>query len=181
MILSQEDGKLFFRLFMSLLDFVNQKYRIRKTLLRSVNPRKPDYEALMAVVERLWSEVSLIDEYLNVCEDMPQDHRDILLNWKRCVRGAFVLDRYRRGAGVLVSPEDKKVYRVVGITSSFPEMFQHTHIPLIMDAALLPFRDVIITDGLFQTRSAVLSAHVAQEIADIYMDAKANDAIIERL
>lgn len=60
MVLSQEDGKLFFRLFMPLLDFVNQKYRIRKSLLQSVNPIKPDYEALILATERLWSEVSLI-------------------------------------------------------------------------------------------------------------------------
>lgn len=181
MVLSQEDGKLFFRLFMPLLDFVNQKYRIRKSLLQSVNPIKPDYEALILATERLWSEVSLIDEYLNICEDMPQEHRDILCSWKRCVRGTFVLDRYRRGAGILVSAEDKKVYKVLGITSSFPEMFQHTHLPLIMDAAILPFRNVIITDGLFQTQSAVLSDRIAQEIADIYLEAKVNNTIIEKL
>ena len=181
MTLSQEDGRLFFQLFIPLLGFVNEKYKIRKYLYHSAKPLRADYDALLAVAERLWNEVSLIDEYLAEQQDLTPEHREILLSWKRCIRDTFILDRYQRGAAILISPKDKKVYRAIGITSSFPEMFQRSHVPLILETTLLPFRDVIISDGLFRSQSVFLGAGAAKESADLYRDAKANNTIIEKL
>lgn len=49
---------------------------------------------------------------------------------------------------MLISMEDEKVYQVAGIMSSLEEMFQYAPMPLMVEATLIPFRDVIITDGI---------------------------------
>ncbi|MEG0721836.1 MAG: hypothetical protein RR446_08835 [Lachnospiraceae bacterium] len=47
-----------------------------------------------------------------------------------------------------LSEKDEKVYQVGGIITDIEEMFYCAPKPLMVEATLMPFRDVIITDGL---------------------------------
>lgn len=58
------------------------------------------------------------------------------------------MERHLKKGSMLISMEDEKVYQVVGIISSLKEMFLYAPMPLMIEATLMPFKDVIITDGL---------------------------------
>ena len=49
---------------------------------------------------------------------------------------------------IFISLENEEVYQVSGIISSWEEMFYGAPMPLIIEATFMPFRDVIISDGL---------------------------------
>ena len=80
---------------------------------------------------------------------------------------------------MLISAEDEKVYQVVGIISGLDEMFQYAPMPLMVEATLMPFRDVIITDGLIMPYRLVLGSGVARNLKDVYLAAKKNGDIIK--
>ena len=172
MRLSDEDAKLFYRLWLPLLDYVNEKRGINSnlrdiSLSEHLNPIE-----VKEIADVLWEDVSLIDEYLSGRQDIVGDDREIISGWKRCVRGQFILERILKNGAILISLENDSVYQVSGIISSWKEMFGYAHLPLMIQAALIPFRDIIISDGLIQTYNVMIGRNLAGTYKDTYMYAK---------
>ena len=68
--------------------------------------------------------------------------------------------------------ENEEVYQVSGIISSWEEMFYGAPMPLMVEATLLPFRDVIISDGVVIPRPAQIPESVKEECRSIYLAAR---------
>ena len=66
--LSPEDRKTFFRLFIPLLDFTNQKYEINEYLSEDMRRGHPDMQDLKEVADVLWANLETIDEYIEATE-----------------------------------------------------------------------------------------------------------------
>ncbi len=77
MTLSQGDGQLFYKLWLPLLDFVNRKYRINSKLKNIATARRLNPADVKEVANKLWSDVTIIDDYLNENEELPEEHRCI--------------------------------------------------------------------------------------------------------
>ena len=179
--LSKEDANLFFRLWRPLMDEVNQKLQVND--LRDIaSGEYRDAGKLKAISDALVRHPELIDAYLAEKGDaFNDDEKNILLSWKKPVSGRFILVRNLKKGSILISGNDDSVYLVHGLKSSFEEMFPYTKPPLILDATLLPFRDVIITDGLLALLSISIGGTLAKSLREQYMTAKRRGAIIESL
>lgn len=178
MTLSKEDGQLYYKLWMPLLDYVNKKYGVKKNLKKIAEAKSLNPADVKVVADRLWDDVSVIDEYLKIHEELPSEYRKIIADWKRCVRGKFIVERHLKKGSILISMDDKKVYQVGGIISSIEEMFFSVKLPLMIDAALIPFRDMIITDGLIMPYRVVIGGNMAKSFKDVYMAAKKGGYLI---
>ena len=66
--LSPEDRKTFFRLFIPLLNFTNQKYEINEYLSEDIRRGHPDTQDLKEVADVLWANLETIDEYIEATE-----------------------------------------------------------------------------------------------------------------
>ena len=181
MRLSEEDGKHFYDLWLPLLDYVNEKRGVNSKL-RDI--RLADYldpNETKEVADVLWTNIGLIDEYLSEIEDMSDRDKELILSWKRCVCGRFILERILKKGAMLISAEDERVYQVSGIVSTWDEMFGYARLPLIIQATLIPFEDVIISDGLVQTYNVIIGGNMARSFKDVYMEAKKNNRICSQL
>lgn len=182
MTLSQEDGKLFYKLWLPLLDYVNSKCNIND--LRNIAVAKElDPQKVKEVANYLWSNVDIIDEYLNDNESdsLTDDDKDIIASWKRCITGRFMMERHLKKGTIFISMETEKVYRTVGIISSWEEMFFGAPMPIMVEATFLPFRDVIISDGLVMPFNIIIGGGMKRVFKDIYMNAKQNGMIHDTL
>ena len=56
MTLSQEDGQLYYKLWLPLLDFVNRKYRVNRKLKRIATAKELDPAEVKKVANKLWAE-----------------------------------------------------------------------------------------------------------------------------
>ena len=178
MTLSQEDAQLFYSLWLPLLDFVNRKYRVNRklknlTVTRGLNPAD-----IKKVANKLWSDVDIIDEYLKECVDLPEEYKDIIRSWKRRVQGRFLMERHLQKGTIFISLEDGEVYQVKGIVSSWEELLYGMPMPLIIEATFMPFRDVIISDGLvIPYYDTIIGGGLKQSFKDAYMAAKKSGQI----
>ena len=172
MTLSKEDGQLYYQLWLPLLDYVNNKYKVNKKLSNMAESKDLDPGEVKQVADRLWDDVTVIDEYLLKRNDLPEEHRKMISGWKRCVRGKFVMERHLKNGSIFISMENEEVYQVCGIISSWEEMFPFAHLPLLIEATFMPFRDVIISDGLVLPYNIVIGGNMAKEFKEIYMRAK---------
>ena len=66
---------------------------------------------------------------------------------------------------------------VLGLYSTWEEMFGYRPLPVMMEAVLLPFRDKIITDGLVIPYNVVFSRGAAADFNYAYMNAKKSGKI----
>lgn len=172
MKLSEEDGKRFYDIWLPLLDYVNEKKGVNSKLKDIRLADHLDPNEVNEVSEVLWADVDLIDEYLSRVKDMADDDRKLISSWKRCVSGRFILERILKKGAMLISVEDEKVYQVSGIISTWDEMFGYARLPLMIQATLIPFENVIISDGLIQTYNVIIGGNMARSFKDTYMTAK---------
>lgn len=172
MVLSTKDRKLFFSTWMPLLRYVNDVYGINKHLVKMVEANCVSSAVLKEIAEVLWDDVSVIDEYLTAVYDLTKEQRELIQSWKRFVRGKFLLERHLKKGSIFISLDDEEVYQVSGITSSWEEMFPHVRLPFLLDVTLIPFKDVIISDGLVSAYNFVLGRNMVQNVQNIYREAK---------
>lgn len=181
MTLSEKDGQLFYKLWLPLLDYVNRKQRVNRNLKNIASAESLNPQEVKEIANVLWDNVFLIDQYLNECgTNMLDEHKEIISSWKHCIQGRFIMERHLKKGTIFVS-EDEKVYQVQGIISSWEEMFFGAPMPLMMEATFIPFRDVIISDGLVMTYNIVIGKNMARQFKDIYMNAKKNGTVIRTL
>jgi hypothetical protein len=117
------------------------------------------------------------ERYLKENNDLPEDHRKIIQSWKRRVQGRFMMERHLKNGTIFISMEDGEVYQVSGIISSWEEMFFGAPMPLIIEATFMPFRDVIISDGLVMPYNILIGGGMKRMFKDSYMAAKKSGQI----
>lgn len=181
MTLSDKDAKLFYKLWLPLLDYVNETCKVNRNIKDMAKGENLNPQEVKEIANVLWDDVSLIDQYLiGVGKGISDENKEIICSWKRRIQGRFVMERHLKKGTIFVA-EDSKVYQVQGIVSSWEEMFWGAPMPLLIEATFMPFRDVIISDGLVIPYNVVIGKNMVLQFKDIYMDAKKRGALIKKL
>jgi hypothetical protein len=180
MLLSTEDTKLFYQLWLPIISYVNERYNM-KCGNNEDSPLSWDVHDFKKVADKLWENIAILDEYLNENTNIPEDHRNIMLGWKRFKKGNFVLVNHLKSGSILNFIEDNTTYRVLGIQSSLKEMFYWYKLPVVIRGTLIPFRDVIISDGLFALLNISMGRNIAGSYWDKYMEDKKTGKIVKTL
>jgi len=147
MILTEQDAALFYRAWDALLVWVNE----RRQVVPPFPPPTPGHPIAPALVAKirdvLWADDRLREQFL--AEDaasLGAAERALIGSWKHRVRGQFVIYSHMKKQSIFMSDA---VYGVRGIFTPLEVMFPS--LPIFVEAVLLPFQDVIITDGLLTT------------------------------
>lgn len=183
MVLSEEQAELFYELWIPLLDFVNRKYKLCKNYYGMNSPKGLPLDVVIILSSKLWEDVSVIDEYLEKqTGTMSEDEISIVRGWKKAVRGKFVVERHLKNGSILVScEEDGTVYKVRGIYSSWREMLERFPMPQIVVASLIPFQGIIIHDGVVMPHGVCLGKNLADQVRQMYLNAKKENKIQESI
>lgn len=197
-LLSPVDKDLFYNTYFSLIDYVNRKYGIIRRLnvleeQDSINP-----EELNVIASKLWANPKKeIDAYLaanhtakHITNHQESEAEELLQSWKRRIKGRFVIERYLKQGTIFISITEKNenedaedagnvgdVYLVKGISLGYESMFRNEKLPLMVDATLLPFKNVIITDGLVAPYVVRFIGKLKSAFKDVYLKAKHEDRI----
>ena len=184
MTISREDARLFFELFLPLLDFTNKRFNTVQcdyTFTERFEQSKGiDIKNALRVANTLWTNDHLIDEYLKQA-DLNDECRELISGWKRHIAGDFILERHLKKGSVFISTDNRKVYLVNGLFSSWEEMFQYRKPPVMLTATLLPWKDVIISDGLVSITNINFGKTYSSDFKEIYLNAKRSGIIIKSL
>lgn len=175
MILTNEEAKQFYDLWIPLLDFVNQKYRLIKELYGMTSPKELPLQSAALISFKLWENKDIIDEFVQSdFKEMDEEGIEIVNSWKKAIHGEFIVDRHLRNGSVLISTDNSEVYIVKGIYSSWREILENFPIPQIVDATIMPFKDVIIHDGIVAPYGVCFDREMSEDSKQIYLMAKAN-------
>ena len=183
MKISREDAHLFFELFLLLLDFTNKRFNAVQCdytfMERFEKSEGIDIKNALNVANTLWTNNHLIDEYLKQAT-LNNECRELVSSWKRHITGDFILERHLKKGSVFISTDNRRVYLVNGLFSTWEEMIQYRKRkpPVLLTVTLLPWKDVIISDGLVSITNMHFGKNYSSDFKEIYLHAKRSGNII---
>lgn len=183
MLLTTPDVELFFKLHRALMFFVNQR-------LKAVpdNPANPDEfsslspESRLKVRNAFLDHTDLIQAFANENPaNLENDELDIVRSWQHLVHGKFYLFRQLKKYMVFLSTDKPPIaYGVVALTQPFDELVG-PNLPVRIETVLLPFKGMIVYDGLISSYSISFGAGIRRMFDESYKAAKARHGIVTSL
>ena len=117
----------------------------------------------------------IIEEYLRSRKNrISEDDAAILSSWKRRIADDFFLERHLKSGSVLISSSTGEVYLVSGIISSWEGIFYYRNPSIMINAVLIPFKNVIISNGLVLPYNMYFGTNAKAGFKEQYMHSKKN-------
>jgi len=148
MKLPEEDATLFYRLYHSLLYYVNTKYDVADVASPEEIKEALRIE-LKILIDELYEHPKVINEFVqeNPC-NFSSDELQIVKGWNNFVKREFaILHQLEKYTIFLDVEKPPKAYGVFGLYSTFEKLVGP--LPTMMYAVLLSFKGKIIYDGFF--------------------------------
>ena len=181
MNLSQEDAELFFKLMWRLHFYVNHQCLILPNIQSLEDYATQPETNKIKVRDVLWTRLDLIDTYIQSNPDgLSAEELAIIAGWRRVVVGSFQIFRHLKKYTVLIG-EQSQVYGISGLSVSMEDIFYGRPLPILVQAALLPFRGQIVYDGFLQSYNVFFGGGIRGRLKEEYMAAQQNGRIITTL
>jgi hypothetical protein len=182
MTLLPEETERFFRNWLKLLAFVNDKHNLVKKFGHPEKPAKIKPETINKIKTKLWENAGIIDEYIDSVWDLPKDDIQLLKGWKsKQIGGDFIILRHLKKYSVFLNTDNSLLYGVIGISNPISEMIPSYMLPKPVETVLIPFGDKIIYDSLFNTYNIQFGSNIRDDYKDRYNEIKAKKGIISTL
>lgn len=142
--LNEKDCKLFFKVYLGLLEYTNKKMHI--TNIKKIYKKENlPVEKLIKIRNSLYNNLNIIDSFI---KDNPfnfnNDELSIVKQFKNGIIRDFIIIEHRPNS-TIVADDHNNFYKIKGLTSNIDEVISA---PAIANMLLLPFKNIIIYDGL---------------------------------
>jgi hypothetical protein len=182
MNVSPRDADLFFKLMWAVQFYVNRRQQIIPGVKSVEAFRKLPAEEKMKVREALYRHPEWLNDFAaENPEGFLPEELQIVRSWKHHISGDFYIVRFLKRHAIFVSAKGSKVYAVLGLYDSLEEVLGGWPPPVYVQAVLLPFKGVIIYDGLLTSQNIFFGPGIRGDLNETYQRAKQNGAILESL
>jgi hypothetical protein len=183
MLLTFQDGELFFRLHRSLMFFVNKRLKVIPDDLASPEDfaRLPP-EVRLKVRDALLDHMNLIQSFV---EENPaqltEEELAIVRSWQHLVAGKFYIFRELTKYTVFLSADKHPIaYGVLALSQPFEELVG-LHLPVLTQTVLLPFKNMIVYDGILNGYRISFGPGIRRSMNEDFKEAKATHGIVTTL
>ena len=149
MLLPPEDSKLFFKLYKSLLRHTNAEH----SFVPDFDPDRlfsgHDVDALAKLRAKSLEPEPLADFASAGTDVFEESELEIVHGWVHAVTGKLLIMRYLKKYTVFMTlHEPLRLYGVLALQNEIADVMRGTQPPILVDAALVPFRGQIVYEGL---------------------------------
>ena len=166
--IDQNDVKLFYRLYLSLLDFMNSIENVEPNFKISqdqyINP-----DRLIIVIDAFWQDP---DKWINMyIKENPLNltsrNLNIVQNFKHGKRKDFMIVAFKKRHTIFNDGEYN--YMVKGLNSNIDEIIHVEQLPVYVRTTLLPFKDDIIYDSILGSSQIELGINISLKVFEEYV------------
>jgi hypothetical protein len=131
----------------------------------------------------IYEPTPVFDDFLEDQGDaLTQKQQKTVREWKRFVRGTFVVLRHLKKHTVFLNTiEPVKAYAVLSLTTDLPEMIPDYALPVLIETVLLPYQGVIIYDGIVFGGNVLIGPNMTREMKAEYSAIKKAKQVISAL
>jgi hypothetical protein len=186
MLLRPEQTERFYRVWLPLLKFVNDRADLLPDLQANSTTEGIGVFDAIKVRNKLWENEALLDRYIaeNQADLSPED-LDLLASWHNKVVGNFYVFRYLKKYSIFIAEKTpNRAYGVLGLYSPIEDLVKGiagSSLPVFIKTVLLPFEGQIITDGLIQTYKLHFGPGIRDSLKEVYRIAQERERIITSL
>jgi hypothetical protein len=183
MLLTPPNVEQFFRLHRALMFFVNQHLKVIPD-----NVASPDEFSSLSPETRLKVRDAFLehtDLILRFVDENPahlaNDELDMVRSWQHLVHGKFYIFRELAKYTVFLSSAKQPVaYGVLALSQPFEELIG-PYLPVLTDTVLLPFKGMIVYDGLMSSYRISFGPGIRRSLNESFKEAKARHGIVTSL
>jgi hypothetical protein len=177
MMLLPKERKTFFRNWLGLLAFANDKYGIAEGFGHPKSPVGLDFELVIKIKKKIWENTRVIDEYIDSVWDMPKDNIQLLKGWKNKVEGPFTILKHLKNHSIFIDDKNDILYGVIGISNPISELISAERLPIMVETVLLPFENRIIYDSVFEVYNIHYGPNIRRSYKEKYSEIKEKKGI----
>lgn len=184
MTLKENESETFYKLFMSLLEYTNKKFKIDEDIPALRTPKDAEPSKLLPIRNKLWEDNTVIDEYIGDNTELLSDNeKQILSGWKKRISRNFTILKHKEQHTVFLDSEGDKsfLYGVIGIQYPLSKLIPALKLPLNASVVLLPFGDKIIYDGFILLSEVQFGGQALDGLNELCYEIEKNDGIITAL
>jgi hypothetical protein len=183
MLLEPQDVALFFKLHRSLMFFVNQRLKVVPDDVASADAFAAlSPQVRLKVRDALNAHLDLIESFVDENPaHLPTNELDIVRSWRHLVHGRFYVFRELKKYTVFLSTTSPAIaYGVLALSQPFEELIGPS-LPVLTQTVLLPFKGVIVYDGLMSSYNIWFGPGIRRNLNQDFKEAKARHGIITSL
>ena len=182
MKLEKADVDLFYKLHAHLLLFANDRFQILPNVSSADEIIAAEVEEKVKLRDRLYQQRALIAEFVDLNPyQFNNEELTIVRSWQELIAGRFYLLHYQKKYTIFLCAESESIaYGVLALINEFDEIVG-PNLPIMVNAALLPFKGQIIYDGLLSSYSIYFGGGIKKRFNESYQAAKAKLGIITSL
>jgi hypothetical protein len=183
MLLEPQDLELFFKLHRSLMFFVNQRLKVVPDDVASADAFAAlSPQVRLKVRDALNAHLDLIESFVDENPaHLPDDELAIVRSWRHLVHGRFYVFRELKKYTVFLSTTSPAIaYGVLALSQPFEELIG-PYLPILAQTVLLPFKGVIVYDGLMSSYNISFGPGIRRNLNQDFKEAKARHGIVTSL
>jgi len=165
--LSKKDADLFYKIYFGLLEFTNNKYKIKNNLKIYKQKGIDPYE-IREIVEKFWKNKDEIIE--DFCKSNPykfnKEKLQITSDFKNGIREIFIIAKFEEEYTALMSKD--RIYMIKGINDNIDNVISYEELPTPVLTTIIPFKNVLIYDSLLATMNTQFGIEFDKAIEDHY-------------
>jgi hypothetical protein len=183
MYLGEKDAMMFYKSWLGLLEFTNQRYKIYPGLTEMVNAEILNPQEVLQIRNKLWEDDTILEEYLQQYgKSLTMAEFELIKGWKNKVLGRFILLKHLKKYSVFMKEGmGGKLFGVLGLHNSIEDMFPPARLPIYVDAVLMPFEGKIIYDSLLSPYNIRFGSGIKKRFNEDYRNIKERSGIITTL
>lgn len=167
--LGAKEAHYFYKIYMSLLDYVNKKHHIiRENNLASAYHVNPSDQ--VEIRNKLFEDLSIIDEFVAL---NPNRLNSTLLKQVKEMKNAIMMNciivKYENNY-TLVMGEDETLYGVIGGVCNLDEVIPAHSLPYVCKLVLVPYKGKIVYDGVIEGANIHMGDGFCSMVADAIKD-----------
>src|SRR5262245_46326889 len=183
MLLAPQDVELFFKLHRALMFFVNQRLQVlpddvaSPDAFSSLSP-----QVRLKVRDAFLKHTDLIQQFVDENPArLSDDELAIVRSWQHLVHGKFYVFRELKKYTVFLSTASPPVaYGVLALSQPFEDLIG-PYLPVLTQTVLLPFKGVIVYDGLMGSYNISFGPGIRRNLNEDFKQAKARHGIVASL
>ena len=161
-ILSEEDGNLFYEVFLPFLEYAAEFYDLEfDHYEKSYNPQ----HAYLIFEKCSENKFRVVDNFINDTRNISSEHKQILNGLKRAKKGAFIIYKHTKDGSIFI--DEKSLYLVKGVQSNLENMEYIKETPCACMTILIPFKKQITYCGIL-TPMGTLGPNLKKQYNEFY-------------
>ena len=182
MLIPLDDASLFFNLYTTVIGYVCGRSGDVAGIKDRATWEAAPIEARAKARDYFLDHIDQVSDFVESNpEGLEDEHLVQVAAWRRFVQGNFYVERdLKKYTVFLDAGEPPSGFAVLGLTTEIMDMLP-TPLPAYVSAVLLPWRDVVVCDGLIGGYNLIAGGGIKRMLRDTYRRVKAAGMIITYL